>query len=170
MIAFESNSPFTERKKYMNRLCVLFLLAFSLTSFAQKPHIQSGATVYIVPSDGYETYLAAAFEKKQVPVVIVTDKAKADYIITSTVSERAPSSPGVVINNNNGDNGAFAAGWNRGAADHGRTSASINIADAKSSQIVFAYSVGKQANTSQIQSAAEACAKHLKQFIEKQKQ
>jgi hypothetical protein len=35
------------------------------------------------------------------------------------------------------------------------------------SQLVFAYSVGKAANTNQVQSTAEACAKHLKEFIEK---
>jgi hypothetical protein len=39
----------------------------------------------------------------------------------------------------------------------------------RSPQIVFAYSVGKSANTNQLQSAAEACAKHLKEFIEKPK-
>jgi len=31
---------------------------------------------------GYETYLAAAIGKKQVPVILVADKSKADYIIT----------------------------------------------------------------------------------------
>lgn len=44
------------------------------------------------------------------------------------------------------------------AADH----------DAKSSQIIYAYAMGKAGDMNQIQSTAEACAKHLKAFIEKQ--
>jgi hypothetical protein len=43
------------------------------------------------------------------------------------------------------------------------------VIDAHSSQIVFAYAVGKAGSTNQVQSAAEACAKHLKEFIEKVK-
>jgi hypothetical protein len=52
-------------------------------------------------------------------------------------------------------------------AARGATSASISIIDAHSSQIVLAYAVGKAGNTNQIQSAAEACTKHLKEFMEK---
>jgi hypothetical protein len=122
--------------------------------------------------DGYETYLTAAIVKKQVPLVVVADKGKADYIITSTVNHRTPNQPAVVVNNNvnNGGNDAFQNGMQMAAARRaarGATSASISVIENSSSQIVFAYSVGKTGNTNQIQSAAEACAKHLKQFIEK---
>jgi hypothetical protein len=53
------------------------------------------------------------------------------------------------------------------SAARGATSAGISVIDAHSSQIVFAYAVGKAGSTNQIQSTAEACAKHLKTFIEK---
>jgi hypothetical protein len=43
------------------------------------------------------------------------------------------------------------------------------VVDVHSSQIVFAYAVGKAGNSNQIQSTAEACAKHLSEFIEKPK-
>jgi hypothetical protein len=43
---------------------------------------------------------------------------------------------------------------------------SISIVDPHSSQIVFAYSAGK-AGTNQFQKTAAACAKSLKEFIEK---
>jgi len=46
---------------------------------------------------GYETYLAAALVKKKVSLIVVTDKSKADYIITSNVSHNAPSIPAVVV-------------------------------------------------------------------------
>jgi len=44
------------------------------------------STVYIEPMGGYETYLAAAMVKMHVPLVVMVDKAKAEYIIQSTVS------------------------------------------------------------------------------------
>jgi uncharacterized protein YfaP (DUF2135 family) len=125
--------------------------------------------------DGYETALAAAFVKKHVPLIVVADKDKADYIIQNSVSQRAPAQPAVVINNsvnnvNNGSDNTQNAGSRGGfpkPGSFGHTSASISVIDRQSSQIVFAYSVGKSANTNQLQSTAEACAKHLKEFIEK---
>ncbi len=159
----------------MNRFFASLLLLLSSIAFAQGPQIKSGATVYIEPMGGYETYLAAAIAKKNVPLIVVADKEKAEYFITSSVSEKAPVQPGVVINNslnnvNNGSNNTQNAGSRGGyprPGSFGRTSASISVIDSHSSQIVFAYSVGKSANTNQLQSAAEACAKHLKEFIEK---
>jgi hypothetical protein len=149
----------------MNRLIVFIFLLLPASVFAQTSPIHSGSTIYIEPMDGYETYLTAAIVKKQVPLVVVADKSKADYTITSSVSQRAPTSPAVVINNTNGvnsPNSGFPA-----PRSFGRTNASISVIDAKTSQIVFAYAVGKAANTNQLQSTAEACAKHLKEFIEK---
>lgn len=137
---------------------------------AQSAAISNGATVYIEPMNGYENYLAAAFAKKHVPLAIVSDRNRAQYLITSTIAERPPNSPAVVINNDIGNttNNAFQNGFNRGFRSYGSTSASMSLVDAHSSQVLFAYSVGKHANTNQIQSTAEACAKHLKEFIEKQ--
>ena len=124
--------------------------------------------------------------KKHVPLFVVADKSKADYLITSSVSHHTPSQPAVVVHNsnvnnttvnssdvtNNSGNNAFENGFQMAAARQaarGSTSASISVIDAHSSQIVFAYAVGKAGSTNQIQSAAEACAKHLKEFIEKAK-
>ena len=170
----------------MKRLLGFLLLALCTICFAQSPHIKSGSTVYIKPMDGYETYLAAAFAKKKVPLVVVADKTKADFLITSTVSHITPNQPAVVVNNsntnvavsgnatvNNTPRSAFEQGLEEAharQAARGSTSAGISVVDAHSSQIVFAYSVGKNANTNQIQSTAEACAKHLKEFIEKSEQ
>jgi len=158
----------------MGRIVAVMLLTFSTGIFAQAPAIHSGATVYIEPMDGYETYLAAAIAKKQVPLIVVIDRTKADYIITSTIRQHSPSQPAVVVNTttnvNSSGNDAWNQGWNQGAqraANRGSTSASISVVDAHSSQIVFAYAVGKAGNTNQIQSAAEASAKHLREFIEK---
>jgi hypothetical protein len=157
-------SIFRERGQ-MNRFLAILSLTFCTVCVSQAPQIKSGATVYIEPMDGYESYLAAALAKKRVPLIVVADKSK----------QSAPLQPAVVINNtvNNINNGS---GNTQNADSHGgyprpgsfgRTSASISVIDSRSSQIVFAYSVGKSANTDQLQSTAEACAKHLKEFIEK---
>jgi hypothetical protein len=96
----------------------------------------------------------------------VVNKDKAEYTITSSVSEKAPNTPSIVINNvNNGQNNAHGGYPTPGS--FGRTNASISIIDNRSAQMVFAYSVGKARDTNQLQSTAEACAKHLKEFIEK---
>ncbi len=165
----------------MKRLSIFLLLTSSIVCLAQAPPITSGSKVYIEPAAGYEAYLAAAMLKRHVPIVVVTDKAKADYILTSTVSHVSQNQPAVVVNNHvsagnhSGRNDAFDRGFQsastasaaRRALD-GQTSVSVSIVDPKSSQVVFAYSAGS-ARADQLQSTAEACAKHLKQFIEKRK-
>lgn len=40
--------------------------------------------------DGFENYLAAAFEKKKVPLVPVADESKADYVLKGTAEEKKP--------------------------------------------------------------------------------
>jgi hypothetical protein len=153
----------------MNSMVAVTLLAFSASMFAQAPQLKSGSTIFIEPMDGYETYLAAAIAKKKVPLIVVTDKTKADYIITSTVSQHAPSQPAVVVNNttNVNSSGYPGSGFPRAGTSLGSANASISVVDVHSSQVVFAYSVGKRGNTNQLQSTAEACAKHLNEFIEK---
>jgi hypothetical protein len=45
--------------------------------------LPSGARIYIAPMpSGFESYVAAGLEKKKVPVVLVTDRDKADYELT----------------------------------------------------------------------------------------
>lgn len=160
---------------------VSIMLVCASTGFAQIPQIRGGSTVYIEPMDGYETYLAAAILKKHVPMAVVLDKEKAEYIIRSTVSQHVPNAPAVVVNNsatvNEGDRGsnqAFSQGWASGEqaeARHaalGSSNVSIAVVDAKTAQIVFAHSAGK-GGTNQLQKTAEDCAKQLKEFIEKPK-
>lgn len=167
------------------------LLMFSGSAFGQSPQIKSGATLYIEPMGGYETYLAAALMKEKVPVVIVTQKEQASYIVTGSVVHNQPGTPEVVVNNtatasvtverdDRGGNAGtarafqqgFASGQERAAerraakAALGNSDATISIMDAKSTQIVFAYSSGKGGGN-QFQKTAEDCAKHLGEAIKK---
>ena len=103
--------------------------------------------------DGFGTYVMAALDRKKVPVVVVADRAEADFEIA-------------------GDAQSEKAGWakilfTRSAAS--TEEASINITNIKTGVIVFAYNVNKQNAARGKQSAAEACAKHLKQKIEEKR-
>src|SRR5437763_15322042 len=46
--------------------------------------IPRNSRIYIAPMDGFGSYLAAAFRKKGVPLVIVADREQADFEITGT--------------------------------------------------------------------------------------
>jgi len=92
--------------------------------------ITAGATVFIAPQNGFENYLAAALQKKSVPLVPVSNSGHATYILK----------------------GVSAAG--------------VQLIDQKTGAIVFAYSLNKSGNL-RGQQIAEACAKHLKEQIEK---
>ena len=162
---------------FMNRVLAIVLLTFSAIALAQAPQLKSGSTIYIGPIDGYETYLAAAIVKKHVPLVVVADKDKADYIVRSTVNHTTPSQPAVVVSNSNVNNNnvnnsnvttrsSSGGGYGAALATLGSTSTSIAIVDPHSSQVVFAYAAGK-AGANQLQRTAEDCAKHMKEFIEK---
>jgi hypothetical protein len=140
----------------VKRISILVMLGFSLVCAAQTARIKSGSTVYIEPDGGYETYLSAAIIKKHVPVIVVVNKEKAQYVIQSTVSQSQPNQSAIVVNNNIG--GRYSPG-----ADPTFPSTSIAVVDANSSEVVFAYSAGPAVRGR----TADRCADHLKKFIEK---
>jgi hypothetical protein len=78
-------------KKQLTCAVIVFgWLLCSLTSLAQL----SRPAVYIEPQQGFDTYLAAAFAKKNVPVDVVTDQAKATYVLKSAPIEVKSESTG----------------------------------------------------------------------------
>jgi len=108
-------------------------------------------SVFIAPMGGFETYLAAAFEKKKVPLTVVTVKASAVYVIAGVSEDKK-------------------AGWAKIAflGDiHSDADASVQMVDRKSGAVVFAYAVNKKNTLNGDQTTAEACAKHLKDQLEK---
>lgn len=115
--------------------------------------IPKGAKVFITPiSDGYESYLKDAMAVKKVPVEVVTSRESADYEITGTAeSQKAGAAKKIIMGN-----------W------HSREEASITLSNLKSGVVVWAYSVHEEGSTHGKRSSAEACAKHLKEAIEKQ--
>ena len=133
---------------------LLTLLLCSVAGFAQLAR----PAVYIEAQNGFETYLAAAISKKNVPVDVVTDQTKATYLLKAAPIEIKTESTGGKI-----ARCLFASC--AGIEDKGNVS--VQLIEASSSKMLWAYSVNKQRGGSKnSQSMAEAVAKHLKQFVE----
>ena len=139
--------------------------------------ISSGARVVIAPMGGFETYFAAAIREKKVPISLTLDKASAQYFVVSTNTEWQ----GFVFGSGGSANwtkaGGSASYGSAGSTTRG-LEASIMLIDAKTKDVIWAYEVHKNSHGSLLfgtfgargqQSIAEACAKHLKEYIEKGK-
>jgi len=113
--------------------------------------IPAKAKVFIAAMpDGFDLYLKDAIEKKKVPVEIVADKDKADFMMTGhSETQKASTAKKVIM-------------WDW----HSNEQASIQVSNLTSGEVVFAYSVNKVSSAHGKKSSAEACAKHLKEKIE----
>jgi hypothetical protein len=133
------------------------LCIFALTAFAPVAYSQiSNPKVYIAPQNGFESYLAGAFTKKNVPAQMVQTAEAADYVLSPAPVQEKPESTGGKIAR---CLFAYCAGI------EGSQTASVTLIDVKTNGVVWAYNVRKQ-GSSNFQSSAEACAKHLKSWLE----
>jgi hypothetical protein len=116
------------------------------------PVFAPGAKLFIAPMDGFEQFLSDAILKKKVPVVVVNERAKADFLVSggARVKKRGFLT-GMVLN------------------DHGGGDISIN--DALTGKSVFACKFNRVdqglADGYIYQGWASNCAKHLKKMLEK---
>jgi len=135
----------------------LIVFAFLLCSVASLAQL-ARPSVYVEPQNGFETYLAAAISKKNVPVDVVADQTKATYLLKASPVEIKTESTGGKI-----ARCVFASC--AGIEDKGNVS--VQLIETSSSKVLWAYSVNKQRGGSKnSQSMAEAVAKHLKEFVE----
>lgn len=130
-------------------LCLTLCVGAQTLAAQNSKAIPAGSKVYIAPMDGFETFLKAALEEKKVPLVVVEDKDKADFEITGASNSQKASTAKKVL----------TLSW------HSKEEASINVANIKTGEIVFAYSAHKANSVHGKQSSAEACAKHLKERV-----
>ena len=113
--------------------------------------IPKGAKVYIAPiADGFDTYLKTAIADKKVPIEVVGNRDQAEFEIIG-VSETKKASTAKK---------AIFLDW------RSDEEASIQVANLKSGEVTWAYSVHKQSSAHGKKSTANACAKHLKEAIE----
>ncbi len=92
-------------------IVMLFCMSLSFAQVASQAQA-GGPTVYIEPQQGFETYIAAALTKKNVPVDAVTDANSATYILKSAPVEIQKESTGGKIAR------CARAHWNQAAAHH----------------------------------------------------
>lgn len=111
-----------------------------------KTKMLSHSKVYVAPMGGFETPLKKAITDKKVPLEIVEQREQAEYEITGTSESRKAGKAKKII----------MGSW------HSDEEASIKVANLKTGEIVYAYSVHKQDSAHGQRSTAEACAKHLK--------
>jgi hypothetical protein len=128
----------------------VILLSFPCLAFGgDLKTVPAGSKVFVEASDGFDNYLAAALQKKKVPVVIVAEKDKANYELQGVSDHQK-------------------AGWAKVVfmgQIHSDEQASVKLVDLKSGEIVFAYAVNKKNSMHGRQTAAEACAKHMKDVV-----
>jgi hypothetical protein len=132
-------------------ICALFAIAVSALAIEPTGKIPAGSKIYVEPMDGFGTYVIAAISNKKVPVKVIADKEPADYVIGGSAESQKAGWAKII----------FA----RSAAS--TEEASINVTNIKTGEIVFAYNVNRANAARGKQSAAEACAKHLKDVIAK---
>jgi hypothetical protein len=146
------------RRVTMKKLLgIAALLCITAPAFAPFSYAQtSNPKIYIAPQNGFESYLAGAFTKKNVPAQMVQSPEEADYILSPAPVEQKPESTGGKIAR---CLFAYCAGI------EGSQTASVTLTDAKTNAVVWAYNVRK-GGSSNFQSSAEACAKHLKNWLQ----
>jgi hypothetical protein len=112
--------------------------------------IPRNSKVYIAPMDGFETYLAAAFRKKEVPLTMVTEPEYADFVISGTHDKK-----------NAGWAKTIFLGDSRSSA-----SASMQVVNMHTKVVVYADSTHRGSANRGERSTAEKLAKYLKKKIE----
>lgn len=135
-------------------LLLLGMMGMASSQEANNKVIPPAAKVFIAPMEnGFDNNLKAALQAKKVPVVVVDDKAQADFEISGhSESQKASTAKKVIF-----------LDW------RSNEQASIQVVNLKSSEVVFAYSANKINSAHGKKSSAEACAKHLKEKIESKK-
>ncbi len=102
------------------------------------------------PVEGFETYIAAALRKKNVPLIMVTDRNQADFEIVGTADKKGAGWAKKV----------FLGDW------RATTSASISVANLKTGVIAYADASHRGSANKGLRSSAEKLAKYLKKKIE----
>jgi len=138
-------------QKHIALAVLLGASMLSVSAQTKIPKIESGAKIFIAPMGGFDNYVTAGIIKKNVPVVVVSDRDKAEYEIRgSEETEKAGWAEMLFLGSQNSNE-----------------QGSIVVRKIKTDEIVFAYSVNKLNSVRGKQSAGEACAKHLKEVIGK---
>lgn len=118
------------------------------------PAFRPGAKVFVAEMpDGFDVHFKVALVSKKVPVVVVSTRDEADFEIKGTSETQKAGAAKKV----------FMLNW------HSDEQASISVTSLAAGEVVFAYSANKKNSARGKRTTAEACAKHLKEHLDKQK-
>jgi hypothetical protein len=102
------------------------------------------------PVEGFETYLAAALRKKNVPLILVVDEAQADFKIVGTADKKGAGWAKKI----------FLSDW------RSTTSASMSVINLKTGVVAYSDASHRSSANKGMRSSAEKLAKYLKRKIE----
>lgn len=102
------------------------------------------------PVEGFETYMAAALRKKDVPLIMVADRSQADFEIVGTADKKGAGAAKKIL----------LGDW------RSTTSASISVVNLKTGVIAYADASHRSSANKGLRSSAEKLAKYLKRKIE----
>lgn len=142
----------------MGKLSLALVLAGSVGASAvgieqadvSDSRILPGSKVFVAPMNGFENYLVAAFTTKKVPLAVVADRDRADFEVVGVSDSQKPGWLRTLVK---GDTGTDEQ-------------ASIAVKNIHTGVIAFGYAVNLKNSFRGKQSAAESCAKHLKDKVE----
>ena len=147
----------------MKRTLIAVALFVSTVAAQDRPRVFIDATDTVDASNSehkgkqvdFGSALAAALLKKQVPVVVVTDRTKAQWVIKSASSQKE-----------DGTGTKIAKIAFLGSSSFTQFEGTIQVVETESTAVLYAYNVKK----GNFQSAAEAFAKHFKDdYLQKKK-
>lgn len=125
------------------------LLALGLYGASVRPMatIPSGSAIYVDSNNGFDIVIAEAFKAKRLPIRVVASPAKAGYTLDSTAFH-----------------GSAGVETKRFATTARTSDVTMTLTD-KAGAVVWAFAVTKGIMAQGDQSVAEACAKHLRDYI-----
>jgi hypothetical protein len=102
------------------------------------------------PVEGFESYVAAALRKKNVPLIMVADRSQADFEIAGTADKKGAGAAKKIL----------LGDW------RSTTSASITVTNLKTGVVAYADASHRASANKGLRSSAEKLAKYLKKKIE----
>ena len=102
------------------------------------------------PVEGFESYMAAALRKKNVPLIMVNDRSQADFEIAGTADKKGAGAAKKIL----------LGDW------RSTTSASITVTNLRTGVVAYADASHRGSANKGLRSSAEKLAKYLKKKIE----
>ena len=134
-------------------IACLWVLLLALTCAAKSVKVPAGSKIYVTSESGIDSaLLKAALAKMNVPVTLIADKDKADFILDRSALDKSLDS---AFSDSLGDDSSILK-------ENGNSETTIRLLKADTTEIVFLFAVGKR---SKAEANIEACAKHLKDAV-----